>query len=232
MVYERKSRSPPSHVRKTGLRSSQVVALHLDLADCDPVDFDPVPMPPGDYEVLIIDSRLRQSSGCAIPAQASLAVVEFEFAVLGPVCRGVRLRDSFYLFDEASLRRLKSMVLAALCPVPDFLCDTEELHGLRCRVRVERKGGLRSSGCRNVISGYMRSASRFPVRRRDRTGKAAGQNLSESSANPVGRSPGGSFTCNRLWPRITSLSECQASSVPRCPTLTTAEFGRYFRSSS
>ncbi len=142
--------------------------MHLDMSDCDPVGLDPVPMPSGDYEVVIVDSRLRRAPDrCAKPARASLAAVEFEFAVLGPVCRGARLRDSFCLFEEASLRRMKSMVLASRCPIPDFVCDTEELHGLRCRVRVESRGGLRSSECRNVISGYMRSASRFPVRRRD-----------------------------------------------------------------
>lgn len=159
-----------------------MAVLNLDIADYDPVDFNLAPIPPGDYEVLIVDSRLRQSLALlsetdSCPGQQSMGMdhpgrlshrrliaAEFEFIVLGPVCRGARLQDSFTLCEEASIRRMKTLVVAAQCANPDFIGDTEELHGLRCRVRVERIGGLRSSGCKNVISGYLRSSTRFPPR--------------------------------------------------------------------
>lgn len=156
--------------------------LNLDLVDYDPINCDPAPVPPGDYEVLIVDSRLRQSLALSSEADAFsgqqsmgvdhpgslshrwLITVEFEFVVLGPVCRGAKLRDSFTLSKDASMRRMKTLVVAAQCPNTDFIRDTEELHGLRCRARVERVNEPRPSGCKNVISGYMRSGKRFPLR--------------------------------------------------------------------
>ncbi len=157
-----------------------MAVLNLDLAGYDPEGSDPTPIPPGDYEVLIVGSRLKQSltlAGLApeaetcpgvdpagSPSPRRLKVAEFEFLVLGPVCRGAKLRDSFTLSEDASMCRMKTLAVAARCPNPDFIGDTEELHGLRCRVRVERTGGFRSPGRKNVISGYMRSGVQFPVR--------------------------------------------------------------------
>ena len=182
MVYERQTWHALSYIRETGLRSFRVAVLNLDLADYDPVNIDLGAIPPGDYEVLIVDSRLRQSLALlpqaeACPGRQSMSVdhpgssfhtciiaAEFEFVVIGPVCKGARLKDSFTLCEETSMRRMKTLVVAARCPNPDFICDTMELHGLRCRVRVESIGGLRSPGCKNVISGYMRSGTQFPLR--------------------------------------------------------------------
>ena len=160
-----------------------MAVLNVDLTDYDTVDFDLALIPPGDYEVLIVDSRLTQSltlsrlppaSGACSQRQSvgvghtgnfshsSLKAAEFEFVVQGPVCRGAKLRDSFTLGEDASMRRMKALAVAAQCRNPDFIGDTEELHGLRCRVRVERVGGPGSSG-KNVISAYLRSCARFPL---------------------------------------------------------------------
>ncbi|MDR3569662.1 MAG: hypothetical protein P4L43_16675 [Syntrophobacteraceae bacterium] len=157
-----------------------MAVLNLDLADYDPVESGWAPVPPGDYEVRIVNSSLKQglapqgffpearpcpqghstaSDPPGPPSGKSFKIAEFEYVILGPVCRGVRLRDSFTLTDGASLCRMKTLAVAARCTNPDFIGDTEELHGLRCRVRVERIGALRSSGCKNMISGYMYSGS-------------------------------------------------------------------------
>lgn len=176
MVYERQTGRAPTHVRETGLRSFKLAVLNLDLGGYDPVDSDLAPIPPGDYEVLIVGSRLKEILTLPIlppeaeaclggqptgadryggPSHMSLKAAEFELVVLGPVCRGAKLRDIFTLGEDSSMSRMKTLAVAARCPNPDFIGDTEELHGLRCRVRVERIGGFRSSGCKNVISGYM-----------------------------------------------------------------------------
>lgn len=188
--------------------------VNVDLVNYDALDSNLLtPIPPGDYEVEIVGSRLGQSgtssanppvsspegpaqpgrsaSPHAFPREAeSLAhidpggtppreaeglahpgrgaspppAVEFEFVVLGPVCRGTKLRDSFTLGDDASMRKLKTLAVSAGCPDPDFIRDTDELHGLRCRVRVELTGGLRSFGRKNVIAGYSPGGGRFAFR--------------------------------------------------------------------
>ena len=123
--------------------------LNIDLSGYDPDDCGFAPIPPGDYEVMIVNSRIKEG-----------LAAEFEFVVLGPVCRGVKLRDSFTFGEDPSMCKMKTMAVAARCPNPDFIGDSEELHGLRCRARVERKGTPTSGGCRNVISGYLGSFAR------------------------------------------------------------------------
>ncbi len=161
-----------------------MAVLNLDLTDYETVDFDLATIPSGDYEVVIVDSHLKQSlklsrflpEGEACSEQQCVGVghtgnsshtplkaAEFEFVVQGPVCRGAKLRDSFTLGEDASMRRMKALAVAAQCRNPDFIGDTEELHGLRCRVRVERTGGAQPSGCKNVISAYLRSCARLPL---------------------------------------------------------------------
>ncbi len=131
---------------------SDMAMLNLELAGHVPAGLDLELVSPGAYEVVIVDSRLDKSA----------RAVEFELVVLGPVFRGARLRDSFTLGEEASMGRLKTFAVAARYPNPDFISDTEQFHGRRCRVRVERTGGPRSSGCGNFISGYGFSGVRLP----------------------------------------------------------------------
>jgi hypothetical protein len=159
--------------------------LNLDLAGYHASGSNLAPIPSGDYEVLIVGSCLKESpTPGRLPLQADerhglrsegashysgssqrpFQTVEFELVVLGPVCRGARLRDSFALGEQTSMCRMKALAVAARCPTPDFIGDTVELHGLRCRVRVEKSGGFRSSGSENVISGYMPSGVRVPLR--------------------------------------------------------------------
>ncbi len=160
-----------------------MAVLNLDLTGYDPVEPSPGEIPPGDYEVLIVDSRLRHSLGAKRvapeakgwsgskqsageppggPTPGPIKSAEFEFVVLGPVLRGARLRDDFNFSESGSMCRMKTLAVAARCPNPDFIGNTEELHGLRCRVRVERIYGIGPYGCRNVISGYMPSTVRLP----------------------------------------------------------------------
>ncbi|MGC9195328.1 MAG: hypothetical protein ACP5IL_07725 [Syntrophobacteraceae bacterium] len=154
-----------------------MAVLHLDLLGYEADGCQLAPIPPGDYEVRIVGSRLREvfrSQGeknwekefggvqdHAGSSRVRSAVVELELEVLGPVCKGSRLVDTFVLGEEASMRRMKTLAVAARCANPDFIADSEEFHGLRCGVRVQRLGG---SGCRvfrSIISGYMFSSSRF-----------------------------------------------------------------------
>ncbi len=143
--------------------------LNADLSNYDAIESDLAPpIPPGDYDVEITGSRLKP---CKTTGRQA---AEFEFVVLGPYCRGARLWDSFTLEDHTAMRRFKTLAVAAGRRDPDFIRNTEELHGLRCRVRVERtgkffdvekfdverfgveKGGVekRFAGSQNVIANY------------------------------------------------------------------------------
>ena len=119
--------------------------INANLGNYDPdTGFDPIP--PGDYVVEITDSDVKNSKN------GNLMAV-FEFEVLGPSHAGRKLWDQFVLENEVGMRRLKGMLIAAGHPSPDFLGDTEEVHGksLAVKVKVEQKDNFDP---RNRISSY------------------------------------------------------------------------------
>jgi hypothetical protein len=154
-----------------------MAVVNLNLFGYEADGFDLAQLPPGDYEVRIVGSRLREvfkpqsekkweiklvgARDQGGPSRVWTSAVEFELEVLGPVCKGSRLVDTFLLGEDSSMRRMKTLALAARCANPDFIGDTAEFHGLKCRVRVQRLGGLGSRGLRSVISGYMFSSAQF-----------------------------------------------------------------------
>jgi hypothetical protein len=154
-----------------------MAVLNLELFGYEADGCDLGQVPPGDYEVRIVGSRLREvfrpqgEGNCAGmscgeqdeagPLREPAAAVEFELEVLGPVCKGFRLVDTFFFGEKSSMRRMKNLAVAARCANPDFIADSEELHGLRCRAQVRRQGGFRARGFRSLISGYMFSRGRY-----------------------------------------------------------------------
>lgn len=103
--------------------------INVDLKDYQEYD-DFTPIPPGEYVVHVVDSEVKQS-------KSGNWMAAFTFEILGPNHVGRKLWDNFVLSNEVALRRLKSMAVATKHPNPNYLRDTEELHGRKCIVRVD-----------------------------------------------------------------------------------------------
>jgi len=108
-------------------------------------DFSPVP--PGEYLVTIVDSEVKSAKSSGNP----MAV--FTFEILGPTCRNRKLWDRFVLGNEVAMSRLKGLAKAVGHRNPNFIRDTEELHGLRClvRVKIEEQDGYDP---KNVVTSF------------------------------------------------------------------------------
>lgn len=104
------------------------------------------PLPPGEYPVEIVDSELKRS-------KAGNLMARFTFSVFGTSYAGRKLWDQFVIGNEVAMRRLKSLATACGHRNPNFIGDTEELHGLRCvvRVKTEEQEGYEP---RNVITNF------------------------------------------------------------------------------
>lgn len=104
------------------------------------------PLPPGDYHVRIVDTALKESSNGNV-------YLNVEFEVSGPDYAGRRLWDLFVLSNEVALQRLKTLAKVSGHPNPDFIRDSDEFHGLQCRVRV-RTEEQEGYDPKNKISSY------------------------------------------------------------------------------
>lgn len=102
--------------------------LNLDLSNIEAMD-DFSPVPPGEYVVTVADSEVTHS-------KAGNLMATLTYEILGPTHAGRRIWDHYVIKNEVAMKRLKSMAQAAGHRNPNFIRDTEELHGLRCIVRV------------------------------------------------------------------------------------------------
>ena len=106
------------------------------------------PLPPGDYECRVADSLLIRS-------KSGRPLLKFIYDVLGGPHGGRRLLDAMLLDHEAGLCRLKTLALRAGHPNPNFLHDSDELHGLRFVAKVlletDETGALPP---RNLVKAY------------------------------------------------------------------------------
>jgi hypothetical protein len=106
------------------------------------------PIPPGEYEVQIVDSdvTLAKSSG------NKMAV--FTFSVIGPTHQNRKLFDRFVIGNDVAMSRLKTMAKVAGHKNPNFIKDTEELHGGKLRVRVKIEEARDGYDAKNVIQSF------------------------------------------------------------------------------
>lgn len=104
------------------------------------------PLPAGNYIVQITDSEVRES-------KAGNPMVKWEFTVVDGDFSGRKVWDNMTLNNEVSLKRLKSLAVAGGHPNPDYINDTEEMHGLfvKIRVKVEQQDGY---GPQNNVSSF------------------------------------------------------------------------------
>lgn len=102
--------------------------INADLSQVDEQDFSPVP--PGEYEVTVVDSEVKSSKN-------DNPYLNLEFEVFGPSHQGRKLWERFMLQNEIGLQRLKTLARVAGHPNPNYIGDSEELHGLMLTVRVK-----------------------------------------------------------------------------------------------
>jgi hypothetical protein len=108
-------------------------------------DFSPVP--PGEYLVKVVDSAVREAK------TSSNRLAEFVFEIQGPEYRNRRIWDRYVLGNDVAMSRLKTLAKCIGHRNPNFIRDTEELHGGMCRVRVkiEEQSGYDP---KNVITSF------------------------------------------------------------------------------
>jgi hypothetical protein len=124
-----------------------MTAINLDLTQTKAQEgFDP--LPPGEYQVQVTDTQVTQS-------KSGNPMLKIVLTVLGPTHQGRRLFDMFVLNNDIAMSRLKGMATAGGHQNPDYIRDTEELHGLRMQVKVkiEEQPGYNAQ---NRISSYKR----------------------------------------------------------------------------
>lgn len=132
--------------------------LGADLSGSESQDFQP--LPPGDYVVKIIDSEVGGSK-----TGEYSQMVKWTLEVQGPTHAGRKLFDRMIIArasgfapptdpskDPVRIGRaqLKTLAEKAGHPNPDFIGDTEELHGRVVTARV----ALSKDGEYNEIKGY------------------------------------------------------------------------------
>lgn len=83
-------------------------------------------LPPGDYMVQIVDSAIKEGG--------KGAYIQWTFQVIG---KPNKLWDVMSLNNPISRSRLKTMAMCCGHPNPDFLRDTEDLHGKECMVHLK-----------------------------------------------------------------------------------------------
>ena len=84
------------------------------------------PLPPGWYPARIIDSEIKEGS------KGNYIRWTFE-----PIGFPGRIWDTMSLGNEVSMQRLKTLATCAGHRNPNFIADTEELHGLTCMIRLK-----------------------------------------------------------------------------------------------
>ena len=87
-------------------------------------------IPPGEYQVRVIDSKIST-------AKTGSQLLQVTFEIQGPTHRGMKLFDNFVLGHDVAMSRLKTLAHVSGHPSPDYIRETEELHGLQLIVKVK-----------------------------------------------------------------------------------------------
>jgi hypothetical protein len=102
------------------------------------------PLPPGWYEAVVLDSEIKQGP--------KGSYINWTFGIVG---HPNRIWDVMSLGNEVSMQRLKTMAKCCGHKNPNYLADTEELHGMKCAVKlkieIDESGQY---GPKNKIGGF------------------------------------------------------------------------------
>ena len=83
-------------------------------------------LPPGWYRARVEDSEIKEGP--------KGNYVAWTFQIVG---KPNKVWDRMSLSNEISMKRLKGLAIACGHKNPNFIADTEELHGLECMVRLK-----------------------------------------------------------------------------------------------
>ena len=129
-----------------------VMQVNLESVEAQ-TGFDPIPA--GTYIVQVTDSKVLES-------KAGNPMVFWEFTVVDGEFSGRKLWDYMTLNNEISLRRLKSLAVAAGHPNPDYVNDSEEMHGLYAKIKVKLTDDEKY-GAKNNISSFASADGSTPA---------------------------------------------------------------------
>ncbi|MGD9216518.1 MAG: DUF669 domain-containing protein [Desulfobacteraceae bacterium] len=101
-------------------------------------------LPPGWYHAKVIDSAIKQGN--------KGPYINWTYEIVG---RPNRVWDIMSTGNEFSMKRLKSLAVCAGHPNPNFIADTEELHGKEFLVQLKiEKDPSGQYGDKNKASGF------------------------------------------------------------------------------
>jgi hypothetical protein len=103
--------------------------LNANLQGVPAQDFTPIP--PGPYKSVIVNSEVTQAK-----SGNTMLKVAFMICDGGPH-NGRQVFEQFVLSSPVAMSRLKSLALCAGHPNPDYIQDSEELHGLEVIINVK-----------------------------------------------------------------------------------------------
>jgi len=101
--------------------------LNQDLSQYSAQDFTPIPA--GEYDFEINDTQVADT-------KTGKRMIKASCKVLGPTQIGRVVFENFLIGQEVAMIRLKTMATMAGHPRPDYIQDTQELHGLKFRANV------------------------------------------------------------------------------------------------
>jgi hypothetical protein len=130
--------------------------LNANLQNVQAQDFTPIP--PGAYKSVVINSEVTQAK-----SGNTMLKVTFMVADGGPH-NGRQVFEQFVLSSTVAMSRLKSLALCAGHPNPDYIQDSEELHGLEVvinvKLEIDKTGQYEP---KNKISSFKKPEGAAPI---------------------------------------------------------------------
>jgi hypothetical protein len=106
--------------------------LNADLSNYE-IQERPDPLPPGWYEAVVYNSEIKEGP--------SGPYINWDYAIVG---KPNHVYDIMSLTNDVSKVRLKTLAACCSHPNPNYLADTEELHGktfmVKLKIEVDESG--------------------------------------------------------------------------------------------
>jgi hypothetical protein len=104
-----------------------MAVINQNLQNYTAQDYNPIP--PGEYDFEIRDSDV-------VDTKTGKRMIKLTCRVVGPTHAGRVVFENFLLGQEVAMARLKTLATVSGHPRPDYIQDTQELHGLKFRGNV------------------------------------------------------------------------------------------------
>jgi hypothetical protein len=130
--------------------------LNANLQGVQAQDFTPIP--PGPYKSVIANSEVKESSKNNMMLKLTFMICD------GGPHNGRQVFEQFVLSSPVAMSRLKSLALCAGHPNPDYIQDSEELHGLEViinvKLEIDKTGQYEP---KNKISSFKKPEGAAPI---------------------------------------------------------------------